>query len=51
MVAAFHMIRDKESYKELGGDYLLKRRPKNVTQSMIKRLESLGYEVKEKNAI
>jgi hypothetical protein len=47
MVSAFHMIQKKEPYNELGGDYLLKRRPKNIAQSMIKRLESLGYTVTE----
>jgi transposase len=47
MVAAFHIIQNKESYKELGGDYLLKLRPKNIAHSMKKRLESLGYTVIE----
>jgi len=51
MIGAFHIIRDKQPYIELGGDYLLKRRPKNITNSMIKRLKSLGYEVVEKNVI
>jgi len=45
MVAAFYILKNKETYKELGGDYLLKLRPKNITKSMIKRLESLGYTV------
>jgi len=51
MIGAFHIIKNKEPYKELGGDFLLRLRPKNVAQSMIKRLKSLGYEVIEKNVI
>jgi len=51
MIGAFYIIRDKQPYKELGGDYLLKRRPQNIAKGMIKRLESLGYEVTEKNVI
>jgi len=51
MIGVFHIIKKKEPYKELGGDYLLKLRPKNVANSMIKRLKSLGYEVIEKNVI
>ena len=49
MVAVFHIIKNKTPYKELGGDYLLKLRPKNIAKSMIKRLKSLGYEAIEKN--
>lgn len=51
MVAAFYIIQNREPYKELGGDYLLKLRSKNVSKSMIKRLEALGYTVTEKAAI
>jgi transposase len=51
LVSIFYMIKDKQPYKELGGDYLLKLRPKNVANSMIKRLESLGYEVIVKSSI
>jgi hypothetical protein len=42
------MIKNKEPYRELGGDYLLKLKPKNVANNMIKRLQSLGYEVIKK---
>lgn len=51
MIAVFHIIKNKEPYKELGGDYLLKLRPKNVARSMIRRLKALGYEVKAINDI
>jgi hypothetical protein len=33
------------AYKELGGDYLDKRRKDRITRSYIKRLNHLGYEV------
>jgi transposase len=45
IVSAFHMIRDKQHYKELGGDYLLKLKSENIIKSMAGRLKSLGYEV------
>lgn len=48
IVSIFFMIKNKEPYRELGGDYLLKLRPKNVANNMIKRLEALGYEVTKK---
>lgn len=51
MIAVFHIIRNKEPYKELGGDYLLKLRPHNVARSMIRRLKTLGYEVTAANGI
>jgi transposase len=45
LVAAFHIIRDKEHYKELGDDYLLKLKSQNVIKSMAGRLKALGYEL------
>jgi hypothetical protein len=51
MIAVFHIIKYKEPYEELGGDYLLKLRPHNVAKSMIRRLKSLGYEVIDKKSV
>ena len=51
MIGVFHIIQNKEPYQELGGDYLLKLRPHNVARSMIKRLNSLGYQVISQNGI
>jgi transposase len=48
IVSIFYMIKNKEPYRELGGDYLLKLKPKNAANNMIKRLQSLGYEVIKK---
>jgi hypothetical protein len=45
IVSAFFIIRDKEYYKELGGDYLTKLKSNNIVKSMTGRLKSLGYEV------
>jgi len=48
IVSIFYMLKNKEPYRELGGDYLLKLKPKNVANKMIKRLQALGYEVTKK---
>ena len=45
LVSAFFIIRDKEHYKELGGDYLLKLKSQNIVKSMAGRLKSLGYDI------
>jgi hypothetical protein len=42
------MLKKKEPYKELGGDYLLNLRKKRAESSLKKKLESLGYEVTKK---
>lgn len=51
MIGVFHIIKNKEPYKELGGDFLLLRRPKNIANSMIKHLKTLGYEVVATQAV
>jgi len=48
LVSIFHMISKKEGYKELGGDYLAKLRPKKTATNLIKKLELMGYEVTHK---
>ncbi len=45
LVIAYHLIQRKESYRELGGDYFDKRRPEATAQRLLKRLETLGYQV------
>jgi len=44
-VIAYHLIKRKEAYRELGGDYSDKRRPEATAKRLVKRLEQLGYEV------
>lgn len=45
LIASYHMLKNGVSYKELGGDYLDKRRKEKITKSYVKRLASLGYQV------
>jgi transposase len=45
LIMCYHILKYKRPYKELGGDYLDKRRKDRITRSYIKRLNHLGYEV------
>lgn len=45
LIASYHILKNGVSYKELGGDYLDKRRKEKITKSYVKRLASLGYQV------
>jgi len=45
LVMAYHMIKRREPYHELGSDYFDKRRPEATAQRLIKRLEKLGFQV------
>jgi len=45
LVIAYHMIKRKEPYHDLGGDYFDKRRPEASAKRLVKRLEQLGFSV------
>lgn len=45
LVIAYHILKDKAPYYELGGDYFDKRRPEVTARRLVKRLEHLGYQV------
>jgi transposase len=45
LVIVYHMIQNKEPYRELGSDYFDKRNVKVTTRRMVRRLEQLGYKV------
>jgi len=45
LVMTYHMLKKRESYKELGSDYFDQRKKDHVIKSSIKRLESLGLKV------
>lgn len=45
LIMCYHILKYRRPYKELGGDYLDKRRKEKITRSYIKRLNHLGYEV------
>ena len=45
LIMCYHILKYKRPYKELGGDYLDKRRKDRITRSYIQGLNHLGYEV------
>jgi transposase len=45
LVIAYHLIKNEETYHELGGDYFDKRSPQTVAKRLVRRLEKLGYSV------
>jgi transposase len=45
LIIAYHMIKRRESYHELGSDYFDKRRPEVTARCLVKRLEQLGFQV------
>ena len=45
LIMAYHMIKDKEPYRDLGSDFLDLRNIQATTRRMVRRLETLGYKV------
>ena len=45
LIMCYHILKYRCAYKELGVDYLDKRRKDKIARSYIKRLNHLGYEV------
>lgn len=45
LVIAYHVLKNGEPYNELGHDFLKKRRSISAEESMIRRLNKLGYTV------
>jgi transposase len=43
---AYFIIKDKQPYKELGGNYLELRKEQTIVKGLKKRFEKLGYKVK-----
>ncbi len=50
LIMCYHILKYRRPYKELGVDYLDKRRKGKIARSYIKRLNHLGYEVTLKEA-
>ncbi|NLZ54177.1 MAG: hypothetical protein GX892_13735 [Thermoanaerobacteraceae bacterium] len=48
ITSLYHMLKTKTLYQELGPDVYKEARNKNKARIMVKKLENLGYEVKEK---
>lgn len=45
LVIAYHLIKNEQTYRELGGDYFDKRNPQTIANRLVRRLEKLGYSV------
>jgi transposase len=45
LVAVFHMLATGKPFHELGATYLDQQRKYRVTKALVRRLDSLGYDV------
>jgi transposase len=45
LVIAYHLIKNEETYRKLGGDYFDKRSPQTTAKRLLRRLEKLGDSV------
>ncbi|HET8914001.1 MAG TPA: transposase, partial [Ktedonobacteraceae bacterium] len=45
LVMIYHMLQQKKSYKELGGNYFDERERRDTEKRLVRRLENLGYHV------
>ena len=45
LVMAYHILKDKVGYKELGADYLAMRNKDKVEKYHVNKLRQLGYDV------
>ncbi len=45
LVIAYHLIKRREPYQELGSDYFDKRNPEVTAKRLVKRLEQLGFQI------
>ena len=45
LTAAYYILRDAVTYRDLGGDYFTRRDKAKVAQRLARRLKDLGYDV------
>lgn len=50
LTAAFHIIRDRVVYRDLGADHFTKRDPAKAAKRLLERLDGLGYAVEARLA-
>jgi transposase len=50
LTAAYHMLRDKSEYRDLGPDYFVRRDAARVAERLARRIRELGYEVQIQKA-
>jgi hypothetical protein len=51
LIASYYILKNKEEYKELGGEYLESRRKQKTADRYIKKLTEMGYRVELKEAV
>lgn len=47
LCAAYHIIKNKEEFKELGYDYLIERKQKNRIEYLKRELKEQGYKIEK----
>jgi transposase len=45
LVIMYHLLKNRTTYKELGGDFLERLEPDRLTRQLVQRLEKLGHNV------
>ena len=45
LVIIYHVLSDKQPYRDLGADYFDKMDKERLTRQALRRLEALGYDV------
>jgi hypothetical protein len=50
LIMAYHILKTGTPYKELGNDYLNRRKKDKIVKNHVKRLQDLGYTVELKKA-
>lgn len=50
LIAAYHILKNKVEYKELGADYLESRRKQKAADRYMKKLKEMGYDIEIKKA-
>jgi hypothetical protein len=50
LIMAYHILKTGIPYKELGNDYLNRRKEGKIVKNHVKRLQDLGYTVELKKA-
>ncbi len=45
LIIAYHLIKNEESYQDLGSNYFDRRNPEATEKRLVRRLEQLGYKV------
>jgi transposase len=45
LVIIYHLLKDRTTYRELGGDYFDRLDTERLTRTLVRRLERLGHKV------